>query len=99
MRYQVARSEIQVIGKIWMPNVDAAAVVPMSRYDVDNARDEDGNLTRESVERWVLTHSGDFSSVEDFRGDISDGAENFVSEWADSDSEARFMDAMCSEEE
>ncbi len=99
MRYTVTTSRVQVIGTIWMPAVTAAQDYTLTPHDVENARDEDGTLTRESVERWLALHSGDFQSVEDFRADIADGDKDFVSEWASEDSEITYNDRMFGSEE
>lgn len=90
MRYQTCKSSIQVIGKIWMPAVTAYEY-PLSSYDLENI----GELTRENCEAWLATHSGDFQSIEDFRVDISTrNGVDFVSEWANEESEFIFSDCM-----
>ena len=56
MRRLVKSSQIIIIGYIWMPN-NILCVITLSPndYDVENMRDEDGNITRENA--------GDFSRL------------------------------------
>jgi hypothetical protein len=77
-----------------MPGVTAAYIYTMSPSDVANARDDDGQLTRDSVSAWLDTHAGDFQSITDFRADIADGDSDVVIEWADEASELTFSDCM-----
>jgi hypothetical protein len=97
MRTQVRTSTIDVIGYIWQPGAGLCAMTYTMRepYDIDNALDDDGCLTRESVERWLLLNSGDFASITDFRIDISlaDGTD-FTSDFDYPDSEGDFADCM-----
>jgi hypothetical protein len=72
VRYTVRKSVVRVIGQIWMPSTTAAQTYELSDYDVDNARDDEGKITRESVQRWLDTHAGDFASVTDFEASIED---------------------------
>jgi len=91
MRYQGERSEIQVIGKIWMPaGATCAMAYPLGEYELGNI----GELTRENCASWLRTNSGDFQHIEDFRVDISHKGEDFVSEWVDEESELTFNDCM-----
>lgn len=85
-------NNVDVIGRIWMPSVVCAQTFQLTSYDVENARDEDGDLTRESLTRWLDTHAGDFSEILDFSADIGDN--EFVSDWADELSAFTFSDAM-----
>jgi hypothetical protein len=94
MRYVVQKSVVQVIGHIWMPAVTAAMEYQLSSYDVENARDENGLLTRESVSDWLARNAGDFQSVADFRADLADGDRDVVIEWSDEESELTYSDCM-----
>jgi hypothetical protein len=49
-----------------------------------------GELTRENAEQWLMTHSGDFQSIKDFRVDIGE----FESDWSDPESEPTYNDCM-----
>jgi ABC-type Zn uptake system ZnuABC Zn-binding protein ZnuA len=89
-------NQIDVIGKLWMGGTAAYSYEPTAS-DVENMRDEDGLITREGVEAWLDTHSGDFQSVTDFSVDF--GASEFVSIWATEESEMTFNGAMFGEEE
>jgi len=94
MKYMVRSSFVDVIGKLWMPNTTAATRIKVDSYDIGNMRDEDGQLNRDSVEQWLMFHSGDFSQVLDFSASIEDGQETITIEWADEDSEFTYFDCM-----
>ena len=94
MRYTVTKNIIQVIGKIWMPAITCAEELTLSDYDMGNLAEEDGTITRELVESWLTTHSGDFQSVEDFRADFDWHNKHFESDWQSEDSEYTFNDCM-----
>lgn len=95
MRYIVTKSVIQIIGTIWMPAVTAAYFYNLSTYDLDNIRAYgDGTITRDGVERWLLTNAGDFQHVQDFRADITDGDTDIVFDWASEESEFTYNDCM-----
>lgn len=93
MKYVVRRSEVRLLGHLWGGGV-AATTRAMSAYDVGNAKDDDGKLTRESVGAWIYTHVGDFSEIVDFEADIEDGLESVLLPWSNPDSEPTFYDAM-----
>lgn len=97
-RRTIIINRIDVIGYIWMPgDVLCAQSRDVSGYDIENMKDEQGNITRESVERWVLCNSGDFSRVIDFRADLGD---NPLIDWTNGEeSDIAFCGAMFSEEE
>lgn len=93
MRYITERSTVQVLGGIWWPMGQICAMERnLSSYDLENAKDDNGEWTRESVARWIDTHMGDFSSIVDFRADFSSGGVDFVSEWAHDESEFTWTD-------
>jgi hypothetical protein len=96
MRYLVRKSYIDVIGGIWWPIGALCSLrIDLSDYDIENMRDDDGEITRESVEDWLGTHSGDFSSVDDFRASIEDGENTLEFEWAEGeDSECKYIDTL-----
>ena len=95
MRYTVRKSVVRVIGRIWMPAVVASMQYTLSDYDVDNCKDDQGNLTRESVEQWLCTHSGDFQSVQDFYASLEVGSETVEIDWASEESEFTYSDCAC----
>lgn len=97
MRYMVVTSRVEVVGRIWMPGVTAAMSYTLSGYDVENIRDDDGNITRDGVQRWLDTHAGDFASIEDFHADIADGDEDIVIPWESEDAEMTYF--ACTEGE
>lgn len=99
MKYLVRTSVVHVIGTIWMPSVTCAQTYMLSNYDVENARDEAGTVTRESVRRWLDTHAGDFASITDFEASIEDGENTVDIPWTDEESELTFGDCMYPEED
>lgn len=96
MKYTVSKSLVSVIGKLWMPNATAATSITASSYDVENMRDDEGVIDRDSVEQWLMSHSGDFSRVLDFAASIEDptSGETITIDWADEDSEFTYSDCM-----
>lgn len=95
MRYTVRKSLIRILGKLWMPShADAATEMVLGKYELDNCRDDEGELTRESVERWLLLHSGDFSDVIDFEASLEDGGKTIDIAWKNEESEWRYADCF-----
>lgn len=94
MKYTVTKSFIRVIGKIWMPPVTCAMEYPIYSYELDNMRDDETNITKESIEYWLSSHSGDFQSIEDFYADIEAPEGNIIVNWAKEDSENTYNDCM-----
>ena len=94
-RYTVRKSYVDVVGKIWMPqHVTVAMRYPVSGYDMENMRDDDGQITRDSVEQWLMCHSGDFSSVEDFSASLEVGDDTIEFPWTHEESECTYADSM-----
>lgn len=84
------RNWIDVVGEIWWPfGLACSYRYELSAYDIHNI----GELTRDNVEDWVLTHSGDFSKVLDFCAYIKD----YVSGWATEEGECAWMDCVSQE--
>lgn len=98
-RYVVVKSVVQLLGKIWMPPVTCGYETTLSDYDVENMRNSEGVITRESAEQWIILNSGDFQSIEDWRADISlaDGTD-IMFEWANEESEHTYWQCMYGEE-
>lgn len=97
MQYTVTRNEIQVLGHIWMPNVQCAMTYTLDSYDTENARDEDGEFTTDSVEHWLMLNSGDFQTIDDWNADFGDG--EFTKDWNSEDSEMTFYDCCFGDDE
>jgi hypothetical protein len=64
----------------------------------EDVKDEDGNITRESVQDWLDSHAGDFQTIDDFRADIADGDRDVIIEWATEDGEMTYSDCMFGDE-
>jgi hypothetical protein len=60
---------------------------------VENCQDDDGEITRESVESWVDTHSGDFQEVIDFEASLESGDDTIDIPWATEEGELAYLDA------
>jgi hypothetical protein len=88
MRITHTVNRIDVLGRIWMPSITCAYSYELSGYDLQNV----GELTRENVQLWLDQNAGDFSEIIDFS--VNFGDEEFVSPWADEESEYLFLDAM-----
>ena len=92
MKY--ARSEIDVIGPIWMPPTVAATTYPVTAHDVASMTGDDGTVTRESVALWLDSHSGDFRAVTDFHASIEVGPDTVDIPWQSEDSAEVFADCI-----
>lgn len=99
MKYTVRKSVVEIVGRIWLPPVVCNQTRTLSDYDVENCRDEAGNITRESVERWVFTNCGDFQEVIDFAASIEDGPETVNIAWASEAGEEAFIGCTSWEDE
>jgi hypothetical protein len=92
------KSFIEIIGKIWMPNITAATILNLDRFDISNIIEND-SITREDIDQWLTSHSGDFSRVIDFYADIElPNGKNIVISWEKEESEYIFNDCMYAEE-
>ena len=98
MRYTVRKSLVYVVGNLWMGGL-AATTITMSAYDVENARDDEGKITRDSVEQWLTSHSGDFQSVKDFSASIEDGDQTIDIPWSSEEAECDYSDCMFGSED
>lgn len=94
---KIRKSFINVLGELWYPST-GATVYNLSDYDLENMKDDNGNYTRESVELWLGSHSGDFQSVTDFSADLSlpDG-KDIVIPFENEENEMEFNDIMYAE--
>jgi hypothetical protein len=86
MKFTIERNWIEVIGRIWMPPVICAQHIDLSSYDIKNI----GEATRENVENWLGSHTGDFQSIKDFHAVVG---ETDIP-WNDEDSEFTYQDCM-----
>lgn len=88
----VAIRRVDVIGRIWQPLSGVCAMsFNLTMNDVQDIRGSgDGQLTRDGVRLWLSSNAGDFQSIQDFRADTED----FLSDWADPNSEYAFLDCM-----
>lgn len=95
MKITIRKSLVRVIGRIWMPAGICAMEYQLNAYQVENAKDDQGRITRESLDRWLSTNSGDFQSVTDFWASIEVGDQTVEIPWANEDSECEFSDCTC----
>jgi hypothetical protein len=95
MRRVLVISFVHIVGKLWMPNCDAASDKTLSDYDIENIRAYgDGAITRDAVEHWVMLNSGDFSAVTDFEAEIETDNKTYRFTWEHEESELTYMDCM-----
>lgn len=99
MKYLVERSEINVVGYIWQPGIGPCATTIRVDYQVTDMRDEDGRITRDSVQSWLDTHAGDFSEIIDFRASVECDGETVDIDWSDEGNEMTFNDCMFGQED
>jgi hypothetical protein len=99
MKYTIRKSLINVLGQLWMPSVAGALVIEASTHDVENMRDDEGKITRESVGLWLDSHAGDFSGVIDFSVSIEDGEATIDIPFSSEENEMTFGDCMYGSEE
>ena len=92
LRISYTKNIVQVIGKIWMPYGRLCAMeYTLSDADLKQYGIDKENPTRESIERWTQTNTGDFSSIQDFYANIG---ENKEIKWKDPESEFTYSDCM-----
>lgn len=87
---RVRRAYVIVLGRIWMPNCLASLRIDLRDYDLENI----GEFTRDNVEQWLTSHSGDFSSVVDFTAECG----NTRIEWESEENELAYLDTLPSED-
>jgi hypothetical protein len=95
MRYTVRKSVILVLGRIWMPDTEAGTIYELNAYDVGNI---ERPITKETVEAWLCTHSGDFQSVIDFSASIESEEGTTEIPWNTEENELTFNDCLYGEE-
>jgi len=94
MKRIIRESYVEVLGRIWMPGTTAACRYDLDRSAVEQCRDNDGAITRGSMEKWLSTHAGDFQSVTDFSASVEDGADTITIPWGSEDHAYTFEDCM-----
>lgn len=99
-RYTVRVSYINVVGRLWQPGIVAAIRINLRAYDIENMRQEaiyrndDPTITREVVECWLATNSGDFQEIIDFEASIEDGDQTLDFPFATEDGEMAYVDCF-----
>ena len=88
--YTVTTHDVHVVGKGWYGQT-MVYTYKLSSYDLENL----GELTRDNVQRWLDTHSGDFQRVDDFWASLGE----WESDWATEEGELTWNDCMFGEEE
>lgn len=97
MKYTVKASYVDVVGRLWMGG-KASLRINLSGHDLENMRDDDGQITRETVEQWLSTHSGDFQHTIDFSASIEDGDKSLDFPFATEEGEMDYLDTFPVEE-
>lgn len=88
------KSYVEVLGRIWMPAVMAAQHINLRQYDIDNMRDDDGKITRDSLEDWLGSNTGDLQSIYDFSATIKDGESVIQIDWENEENAFEFFDLV-----
>ena len=100
MRYVVRKSLVWVVGKIWWPyGLLCTQELTLSSYDVSNATDDMGHVTRESLDRWLARNAGDFSEIVDFSASLEVGDETVEIPWATEEGELAYCEIFREYEE
>lgn len=100
MRYTVRKSYVWVLGTIWMPARTASQRKELSTYDLANlvAEADGGPVTRDVVEQWLTSNSGDFQHVQDFAASLEIGDDTITIPWSSEDNELVYNDTLGEEE-
>jgi hypothetical protein len=95
-RYTRVYSQLNVVGRLWMPGVKAAQTITLEARDIEHIRGDKpfASITRDDVADWLTTHSGDFSEVIDFEARLSQGREDVDLPWEDEENGFTFTDCM-----
>ena len=94
MKYIVRKSIIEIVGRIWMPAVVCSQRQVLSDYDIRNMKDNEGNITRESIGQWLCSNSGDFATIIDFCASVEDGDKSVEIPWATEEGESAYLDTL-----
>jgi len=65
---------VQVIGKLWLPAIQAAQVYDLTDldlYEIGKAA-HTGELTRDLIQDWLARHGNDFASITDFHAQVGE---------------------------
>ena len=95
MRYTVTKSEVYILGNLWMGGLGAITKT-LDAHDLENAKNDNGIIDRESLENWLCLHCGDFSGIEDFSASVEPDYQKDTLEipWGSEDNEIIFYDCM-----
>ncbi len=93
MRYQVSVSYVDVLGRIWMPRAVCSLRITLSGHDLANM-ENDGAITHEDLEQWLMTNMGDFSEVIDFSASIEWNGETLDFPWTTEENECAYLDTL-----
>lgn len=64
-------------------------------YDLENIKERgDGVITREAIDQWLCSNSGDFSVVEDFSASISYEDVDIEIDWDNEEKEMAYGDIV-----
>ena len=94
MRYVKVVSYINVLGYLWMPSACTAQSLSPSAYDIENMRNDDGTIDRQSISDWLDKNTGDFSQVLDFECSIAVGDGTIDYAWQTEDNGMKYADCI-----
>lgn len=94
MKYMVSISFVDVLGYI-LPHALCSLRLKLSPYDLQNiAAEGDGQITRDAVEQWLTSNSGDFSNVVDFYASLEWHGKTVTFDWTTEENECAYMDTL-----
>lgn len=102
MRYQVRKSYVIIIGKNWYgqtcsleKNLTDHDLCNISAENITLEKPNPKNITRDTIEQWLTSNSGDFSSVDDFKASISLATgEDFDLDFSKEESEMTYANTL-----
>lgn len=97
MRYTVRKNVIWIVGRIWQPGYTCSQVLHPDMRD-ESLRDDDGQITRDSIQWWLAAHAGDFQEVIDFSASIENGENTIEIPWGSDDGECAYLDTLPEED-
>jgi hypothetical protein len=81
MKTLVLSSFINILGEAWMGE-SVAYIKTLKNKDIIALLDDNNIITRESVQKWINSNTGDFSFIKDFYADIEHpNGETIIINW------------------
>jgi hypothetical protein len=90
------KSIIQIIGTSWIGQ-GIALERELKPQELESLRDEAGEITRTSIDRWLRSNACDFCRVTDWRAELEIGDQTIELGWQQDESEAIFCESQYQE--